>query len=180
MKNISWIQFDGGPLLLAPRSRVRDWGGIGSGSDAPSDYDRACAMDDEIGGISIGDRSAVVLGDEPDRTALVGGGADDVFLIRWKYARSEQSLVGALFADNLIRRLPYVPAGWIATDGEEYVLFSPAYDGSDIGPHLSVVLRAGRYFMGTAKFEPNSETSAVIHRLTNDNGTPTASRALGL
>jgi hypothetical protein len=66
-----WIESAGGPLLLAPRSSLKVWCGSERGNDPQSDYARAYAIDEEIGTISIGEKSALVLGDEPDRTTLM-------------------------------------------------------------------------------------------------------------
>ena len=70
---VEWIESAGGPLLLAPRSSIRDWLGVDGSKVAglQTDYERACSIQAEIGIIPVGSRSAVVLGDEPDRTALL-------------------------------------------------------------------------------------------------------------
>jgi hypothetical protein len=64
-----------GPLLFAPRSSLKDWlGGYRSKlAGQQTDYARAYVIDDEIGVIAVGTQSALVLGDEPDATALLPG-----------------------------------------------------------------------------------------------------------
>jgi len=170
MRKLEWIESEGGPLLLAPRSRLRDWSGIDvRESESQSDYDRACAITDEVGIISIGDGSAVVLGDMPDRTALVTEhAATDVFIVRWRCAASEESLLAALFADSSIQRLPYADACWMATGAEEYMLFDSAYNGAEIERYLSVSLQAGGYSIETCEFKPDKATNAVVHRMQLD------------
>lgn len=164
---VEWIESAGGPLLLAPQSSVKDWFGTAdTGGGSQTDYARACAIEDEIGTISIGDKSAVVLGDEPDRTTLVPERlTSDVYIVRWRCAKSEESLLSALFAERAVRTLSFIPNGWIATDADEYWLFDSAYPGAQIGTRLRIDLEAGRYFLGTAAFKPSSSTSALIHRM---------------
>jgi hypothetical protein len=167
VKKTAWIESSGGPLLLAPRSCLRRWcGATGRGLCSQTDYERACAIESEIGTISIGDRSAIVLGDEPDRTALVTEqSGTSVLIVRWRYAESEESLLSALSADGGLQKLTYSPGGWIATAAEEYVLFDAACSGTQIDRYLSLLLQAGGYSFETTTFKPNENTCAIVHRM---------------
>lgn len=167
-RKIDWIESGGGPLLFAPQSSLKDWlGATGSKvSNMQTDYDRACAIEDEIGIISIGTRSAVILGDEPDRTALIAerSGAD-IFMIRWRWAKSEESMLSALFSGGAIQRLSFTSISSMAISAETYLLFDSACCGTQVDKHLDVLLQAGSYSVETAAFRPNSGMNALIHRM---------------
>ena len=120
---VEWIESAGGPLLLAPRSSIRDWLGVDGSKVAGSqtDYARACSIQAEIGIIPIGSRSAVVLGDEPDRTALLPvKSSSEVLMVRWRWADSEEALLTSLLAEHAAGTLSFAPAGQLATNAEEY------------------------------------------------------------
>lgn len=60
IQGCEWTESAGGPLVLAPQSCLPHWRGT-AGSNvvgAQSDYERACAIGDEIGMILIGDVTA--------------------------------------------------------------------------------------------------------------------------
>ena len=163
-----WIESLGGPLLLAPRSSLKDWLG-GYGSKLPglqTDYARACSIDAGIGKLAIGTRLALVLGDEPDRTALLPGTTSlEALIVRWRWASSEDSLLSRLMAACADGALSFAPACELVTTGEEYVLFDSAYSGAKMQRSLSVPLNAGRYAIESALFKPDDETCALVHRL---------------
>lgn len=163
-----WIESAGGPLLLAPRSSLKDWHGVDDSgcSEAQSDYARACGIEDEIGIILVGNQSALVLGDEPDRTALIPVLAtSEVLIVRWRWAASEESLLSGLLAEHTARTLSFASAGQLQTSSGEYVLFDSACSGAQLDRHLSVSLRAGSYLVETTSFKPDREKFALVHRL---------------
>jgi Immunity protein 21 len=165
---VEWIESAGGPLLLAPRSSLNDWLGADGSRRAGSqtDYARVCSIGDEIAVIAIGKRSAVLLGDEPDRTALVAGhSASQVLIVRWRWAESEESLLSGLLAAVAAGTLPFVSAGQLATTAEEYLLFDSACSGAQLDNYLSASLQAGSYLLETAIFKPDSATFALVHCL---------------
>jgi hypothetical protein len=165
---VEWIESAGGPLLLAPRSSTKDWYGPDGSKMAGSqtDYARACSIETEIGVIRIGSRSALVLGDEPDRTALIPvKSISEVLLVRWRWADSEESLLSSLLAEHAAGTLSFVSAGQLATSAEEYLLFDSACSGAQIDRYLSISLQAGRYLIETANFKPDRATFALVHRL---------------
>lgn len=168
VNKVEWIESAGGPLLLAPRSSLKDWHGAGdSGCSATlSDYARACGIEDEVGVISVGNQSALVLGDEPDRTALIPVQAtSEVLIVRWRWAASEDSLLSGVLVAHTAHALPFATAAQLPTSSGEYVLFDSACSGSQVDRHLSVPLKAGNYLVETTSFSPDRETFAVIHRL---------------
>jgi len=95
---LDWIESAGGPLLMLEEDLLSHWRGsqqvfIGE----PTDYERACAVDDYIALIAVNSREGIVLGEEPFRTAWwfsleLGYG----FLVRWVFANSEADVLQAL------------------------------------------------------------------------------------
>jgi Immunity protein 21 len=160
-----WIESGGGPLLFAPRSATRIWHGTGpSVSDEITDYEKACAVSDEIGIIEVGTAQALVLGDEPDRSALIQFSPSRVFILRWRWARSEESLVSALDWGK-IDQLPSSSEQTFRTLEDQYLLFDSASSGEEIGDALMAEMHAGICSFDTLDFRPTPETCALIHRL---------------
>ena len=59
-----WIGSDGGPFIILPAEAASNWGGLGR------DYERACEVTESLETIRVGDRDAVVLGDDPVPTTI--------------------------------------------------------------------------------------------------------------
>jgi len=165
---IEWIESGGGPLLLAPRSSIKSWSGTlpTELQGNLTDYARACAVRDELGVITIGAKQALVLGDEPDRTALILQRTGELLILRWRWADSEESLLSAVLSSPGLSGMHFSPAGTLTALAEEYLLFDSACSGSAVTHSLSVELDAGTFTLGTAIFEPNKNTCALIHRMT--------------
>lgn len=165
MNNLNWMESGGGPLMLAAASLLAQWSGTASSEnrEGTTDYQRACAVEDEMDTIGLGDGQAVVLGDEPDRTAMFLR-ASDLFLVRWRWASSEEELVSALM--YALDQLPFSSVGTFTTVPGEHLLFDSAFSGTEVSESSSVVLEAVDYEMGTATLlQPSSSTKALIHRL---------------
>jgi hypothetical protein len=185
---LRWIQSNGGPLLLVPGEIVLSWEGIAPpadgrhieaqfrwhGQDSPAtDYDRACDVKEYVGLLSIGTGHGLVLGDEPHSTAwqasATSGESDDDtcgVLIRWVYANSEAEVMEAL---------KHVPETAWRADGlllsvcrELLYLLDAAYAGRELkgDNHVTIHLPPGRYSIATAEYEPDSQMSLLLHRLT--------------
>lgn len=178
--HLRWIESNGGPLLLASKELLPFWEGADppgngrtveatfrwQGIGAPAtDYDRACDIDSFIGQIPVGPGKALVLGDEPLPTAwwpaqrTQGGG----LLVRQVYKNSDENIVDA------IKHMPddiWTETGITLTVGSEPLyLFDSAYTGSDMKKHLELVLTAGQYSISTCEYEPDRNTSLVLHCL---------------
>ena len=162
---LEWIESGGGPLLFAPSSVVREWHGnelVTPGG--VTDYHRACAVSDEIDAIRIGSAQALVLGDEPDRSALIGRSPSSVLIVRWRWAQSEESLLSALNPEE-IDRLPSSNEKVFEALADQYLLFDSAYSGAQIVRALRVGLKAGSCSFDTLDYRPNADTCVLIHRL---------------
>lgn len=164
-QHVEWIESGGGPLLFAPSSVVPLWRGTEpSKPSGITDYQRACAVRDEIGVVRIGAVEALALGDEPDRTTLIGGAPSSVLIVRWRWAKSEESLLSALNVEE-IERLPSSNENVFETLAGEYLLFDSAYSGAEIVHALRVQMKAGPCCFDTLDHRPNADTCALIHRL---------------
>lgn len=162
--SIVWIESAGGPLLLLEENLLAHWQGCFSNSeDTPTDCDRACDVDDYIGVIAVDSSHGIVLGEEPFPTAWwslarLGEG----LLVRWVYAENETAVIHAL------EDLP--DATWLRTDVEFQVsngmliLFDAACSGSDIGERLEIEIPKGCYVTETSHYQPDEQTSVIIHR----------------
>jgi hypothetical protein len=131
-----WVQSMGGPLLAMPVSALSTWGGcattgiILSGTQAPDDYDRACAVEGLAGAIPAGGKGAqaLVLADEPAMTCYLPG--HRAFL-RWLAATAETELAtaaGRVLADPTTA---WEDCGTWTTDGPA-VLMDSANTGTDL------------------------------------------------
>ncbi|GIH15491.1 hypothetical protein Raf01_36630 [Rugosimonospora africana] len=91
----TWVSSAGGPLLVAPQSALSLWTGADRTDGLVEDwgdYGRACAIDGYIGVVAVGQRQALVLGDEPATTTYV---PSERLFLRWAAAYEEDDLVRA-------------------------------------------------------------------------------------
>lgn len=165
MKGLKWIESGGGPLVLVAKPLISEWLGTKGSKDADSltDYQRACSVGEEIGTTSLCGSEVLVLGDEPDRTALIGISPKELLIVRWRWAESEESLVSGLIAE--VDRLPFAQSGAFSTIAGEHLLFDSACSGADTEQSLSTVMEATECIVETASFEPDKSMFALVHRL---------------
>jgi hypothetical protein len=140
-----WIATDGGPLIALDLRLLDEWNGIpqeDASSTTPNDYKRACAINDYLGTIPVGDGWGVVLGDMPLQMAWrpleKGGGG---ILVRWFYAPNRsvvhtklQNLHDVTWEASDVRLL--------ITSGR-CIVFDAAWGGSEIRDDWSIVLDSG-------------------------------------
>jgi hypothetical protein len=155
-----WIQSNGGPLLLLPSELLQQWRGT-----ATSDYERACAVDDEVAALDVGTGVGLVLGDEPHQTSWATADEGGL-LVRWVYADDESDVWAAV--DNA------EDADFELTNGADFVvgasgrcvLLDSADPGDDLrSEHLEVSLAPGAYLLSTATLAPSEKTRVLVHRL---------------
>ncbi|MBZ4323224.1 Imm21 family immunity protein [Streptomyces huiliensis] len=153
-----WVESMGGPLIVVPVFVLAAWHGctesraMAGDATVADDYDRACAVADLAGVITVGEDGAqvLVLADEPATSCYLPGSRA---FLRWSAARSEISLraaAGAVLADPAT---VWGECGIWVSDGPA-VLMDSAEAGSDLGieypgggmpAQASVPLPAGRW-----------------------------------
>lgn len=172
-KSYSWIESGGGPLILLDEALLQYWQGVdGSWSRAsstfnvgegPSDYDRACAIRDQVGTIIVGTGVGIILNEEPLPTTCVQLGDGDTVLARWVSAESDDDMAVVLSDVDKVR---FAGASQVYEPQGDVRLFDSAFPGSDIRtPSLKIALRPGRYLIQTAHLQPNDLTSVILHKL---------------
>lgn len=157
MGELTWLDTDAGHLILMPVSVRRQWSGIEPSSapeattvrfrwnqpnDPPSDYDRACGVDDYVGILQVGSHQAIVLGQDPLPAAsrVLPDGA----LVVARLYTTEIGLPGRLPS---IGGLDWQSVGHVILDGSRLVLF----DSTEVGweeplfPSVEIEMAAGRY-----------------------------------
>ncbi len=95
-----WVESLGGPLIVVPVSALASWGGctesglMAGDATTPDDYDRACAVDELAGVISLDEigAQALVLADEPATSCYL---PQHRAFLRWLAADSEAGLRAA-------------------------------------------------------------------------------------
>lgn len=110
LNRMHWIESTGGPLLLLEGALLPQWHGSFGNSDAVTDYDRACQIEDYVGTVEVGGGFGLVLGEEPFPTTWWRSDHQArSFLVRWVCAENEAEAHGALSS------LPFDIA-WQSTD----------------------------------------------------------------
>jgi hypothetical protein len=106
---LTWIESNGGPLVVLPRALLAAWRGTddplpGEAIEATfrwnpggvaTDYDRACDVRDYAGVIAVGSGEALVLADEPLPTTWLPGHRGGVF-VRWRFGPDEACVAAIL------------------------------------------------------------------------------------
>ncbi|MEU1854353.1 Imm21 family immunity protein [Streptomyces sp. NPDC019990] len=153
-----WVESMGGPLIVVPVSALGAWRGctesgvMAGDATAPDDYDRACAVDDLAGVITVGDNGAraLVLADEPATSCYL---PECRAFLRWLAADSEAGLRTAADAVLADPATAWEECGTWVSDGSA-VLMDSAEAGSELGieypsggrpAQASVPLPAGRW-----------------------------------
>lgn len=161
----------GGPLVCVELEVANRWRGVtgsavslGSDPTCPNDYERACAIRDCLGKVSIGDRDALVLGDMPIETFI------------WEPSNEFPRIVRVYCGDPGVDVTKLLePAAECPLDDPDEVLlvefksspivvFDSAYPGADAAvDRLSFEMPVGKYLAMTKQLEPNERTSVLIH-----------------
>ncbi|WP_394846644.1 immunity 21 family protein [Pendulispora brunnea] len=163
MNTMKWVDSNGGPLVFMPMEVIATWGGIRRKGDRSTDYERACAVKDEIGIIpsDVENANIVVLGDEPNRTAWFSKSSA---LVRWIWADNETALLGAL---SILDKASFVDTQLAVTvrGSGQWCLFDSAEAGSQVrGASDLVVLARGNYRIFSCQIDIGSSARILVHR----------------
>jgi hypothetical protein len=159
-----WVESAGGPLIFVPSDVAPLWAGVRTSGRIVSDYDRACRIDDELGMINVGDRLALILGDEPFPTAILPQ-PDGGLLVRWVYANSDDPV---LKIPDQLEGKSFDPTDLYleAPHDERWLLFDSGEPGDVKHDDVAeLTLAAGQYAIDRLVFEPDPDTKFLVHRL---------------
>lgn len=159
LKVSPWLSSSGGPLVVMGEGLAGMWRGL---DGHPSDYHRACQIDDYAGRLEGVDGDILVLGDEPLDTAIAT--ADGALLIiRWICAPSEAEVLAQL---DLLELGSLTPIERLSIDwaSDALVLFDGAerFDPQaclylqPLSPHIEV---------STFRYQPTADTALLIHQI---------------
>lgn len=171
-----WIMSGGGPLLLLNEKELSKWGGsideieefprgeIFGPNDFPTDYDRAGRVDGYVGKILVGDKEALVLGDQPTPTTWVPNRRGGT-IVRLLAAESDDPSLSWL--DEVPRKQFRAECEFLV-DSHRLVLFDSALAGREVadypGEYLVIELAPGTYSVTSVTYEPDPLTWTVLHR----------------
>jgi hypothetical protein len=146
------------------RFREVDAGFRWSPSRGPTDYDRACDVDDYLGLIEVGPGTGLVLGDAPLPTAWVVDQSDSVgYLARWIQADPDLD-VRQVIRSNAAN-LEWNPSVSFALDASPLVLFDAAQPGDAVGrQQLRIQFVPGQYDVATAEYCGDKDERLLLHR----------------
>ena len=158
-----WIESAGGPLVLVPERAVDAWKGADGPSPSGTHFEQACAIEDYVGLVPLGRDAAVVLADEPLRTAWRPAGTGGL-LVRCIAAPSEADVDRALA--TLPEGLPWETMLDLEHPGGALLLFDAAFAGEELPPdHLRLELPAGRWALELSAYHPSDDVALMLHRL---------------
>lgn len=161
-----WIESSGGPLILIERELVSSWGGdnISENKYFASDYDRACSVDDYAAKISIASGSAVIIADEPCRTAIIQRSETECIVVRWKWALCEADIIEAVSkAED--QAFPNAEYFTIEFNSGKFIIFDAVLKGDEVMERLEGNLTPGIYKFFTRIVSSDENTCAILHRL---------------
>ncbi|MFE2267249.1 Imm21 family immunity protein [Streptomyces griseosporeus] len=152
-----WVESMGGPLIAIPVSALAAWRGctengvMAGDATAADDYDRACAVNDLAGVITVGENGAqaLVLADEPATSCYL---PEHRAFLRWLAVDSEAGLKAAAEAVLSDPATAWEECGTWVSDGPALLMDSAEagpglgieYPGSGIPAQAPVPLSAGR------------------------------------
>lgn len=180
----TWVQGNGGPLLLLSKNHLCEW----QGSDPPSngrvveaifrwdgpgsiatDYDRACDVEGYINVIKVGQSDAVVLGEGDYRTTWWSGNLETSgILVRGIGWDSLEDIIEVL---NQPDAIPWQDMELRFTVEEPpFVLFDSSEVALDeiLGDSIGVPLSCGAYRIKTAFYSPHPKLSLILHRFVTE------------
>jgi frataxin-like iron-binding protein CyaY len=162
---MKWVNSAGGPLLFLNENHLSIWSGAIGDPQSQSDYYRACLIDDLIGSINVGEGLGIILNDSPMQTTWLPSKINGQgYLIRWKYAKNESSVIQYL--EEIPQSIFHSENITFTASCARIILFDAALSGITYskGEFLEIIMDIGDHQIETGIFEPDSETSLVIHK----------------
>lgn len=168
---MDWVSSGGGPLICLDRSIIHAWKGVDGLGDLRyrdqgfrTDYERACAIKDYLGAISVLGSTGLVLGDMPlETTVLSIDGAP--LIARVLYSQISVDVRSMLSDGIYLERATEVERTSISVNEEKWNIFDSAYPGTEIpGKCLTMFLPLGKVLIRTYEYMPDQSTSLLIHQ----------------
>jgi hypothetical protein len=167
---MKWLKSSGGPLICMEDALTKSWGGDRRVTGGPTDYERACRVQEYLGVIKVADGSAIVLGDMPLESAILDTSPGGLALVRAFYldpganvSKMLQAVDEAHFDD------PLESVGF-QTKGGSLVLFDSALPGHQRDKvTLEFTLLPGTHRVLTKKIDPDDRTSLLVHKFYLEN-----------
>lgn len=168
ISSLKWINSGGGPYILATKSSAVTWlgtQGLSAGDENryENDYLRACEGKDYVSVIA-GSTHEILVITEPDEIACLSREPDDILLVKWIGADSDQQVWEALqFLD--FESFETLPVNFSVSE-PEMLLFDSAWQFADIGENcLELTLEIGCYSLSVLIYRPNENLWLDIIRL---------------
>ncbi len=160
---------EGGPLIIINLEAASDWGGaLALKSAEPrfsNDYEKACEIKTYLAETQVKNTFALLLSDAPLDTCFWRDDRGTTYLVRVWYCQPDfdvdqtmKNCPSCLFEDA-VEVLTY------NVNSSDFIMFDSAEPGDD--PDKKFVfaqLRKGAYRILTQTYEPDAETSLVLHR----------------
>ncbi|PHV09521.1 hypothetical protein CSQ89_21300 [Chitinimonas sp. BJB300] len=168
---LKWIKSGGGPLLCIESELLQQWLGVEGNSVAngqdntfANDYERACSVSDYLGKTPLGDRQAMVLGDEPLETMIWRQTEQPPLIVRVYYADPDVDVIERLGTVQDLDFSDPAESMEVEFNSKDMIVFDSAYPGKDIdNMFLTFELPPGTYTVITKPFQPDDRTSVLIH-----------------
>jgi hypothetical protein len=167
-----WVKSGGGPLICIERDLAHHWRGvekdgatIGSDSENPTDYMRACSVSDYLGKIKVGAGHALILGDMPIQTMIRQSSDSVLEIVRIYYADPGDDVIAIIDKSPALDFSDPVETTTFDVGSGRLVIFDSAFSGDDSGRGgLSLVFPPSSYVVATKQFNLNDRTSTLIHK----------------
>jgi hypothetical protein len=167
-----WIKSAGGPLVCIARDLATKWCGVRGNSQIDADqlnwqtdYDRACAVDDYLASIGVGESSALILGDMPLETLVWQPRNGFTCIVRVFYADPGTDIIELLntaFDIDLSSPIETINA---EIRSSTMLIFDSALSGQEVGEEcVEFEIATGLYSILTNQIELDDRTSTLIHK----------------
>lgn len=160
-RTLLWLE-GGGPFVILPRDRAASWRGL-KHDDGPSDFDRACDVDDYLGLMAHDGVPTLVLGDDPFPTTYLpapafGGG----YIVRILWGDDRDAAIEAVHS---AASSAWTPEEFtFSSKSGELMLFDAAHPAESAPKSITIKLGPGPYAIATANIQPDESMCLLVHR----------------
>jgi hypothetical protein len=154
-------------LILLQEGSLNSWRGDES-AKTPSDYERACDIDDYIGIIKSGGRDVLVFGDMPMLLGWKNVDPSTLIIYRWISAENIEEISKELekidisIFESVSNEIDVVDNNLIIMEAAQ-----TGVEGQITGSKATLI--PGKYSVFTEEYHPNKETHFILHLLKRKN-----------